>query len=228
MQNQSESYERSVLVTGLELHRNAARFFVQLATALDGAQPAAVEVRGEPIKDFDARNNASLAAVLSSHAAVDAFLNELYLCHEENLYPVMQIERDFASRLDMAWRSGADRFSIRGKIDLALALKGVEPIDWDRGVSQDLLLLGKLRNELVHHKARWIDDSLEGSESIDSIERQLHGRFELAKWSNEGAVPFRWMKCLGAGCAKWAWNTSRVCINEVSRRLGLALIHMRF
>lgn len=228
VKNSSETIERSVLVTGLELHRQAARFFVSLATALDTDKPAAVEVRGEPIKDLDARNNASLAAVLSSHAAVEAFLNELYLCHEENLYPVMQIDQAFALRLDTAWRSGADRFNIRGKVDLAFALRDLEPLNWDEGASQDLLVLGKLRNELVHHKARWIDDSLEGTESVDGIERQLHRKFALANWPSGGTVPFRWMRCLGAGCASWAWDTAREFINDISKRLRLGLVPMRF
>ena len=29
---------------------------------------------------------------------------------------------------------------------------------WEKDAAQDLLLLGRLRNDLIHHKAAWMDD----------------------------------------------------------------------
>jgi hypothetical protein len=229
MNKTPDTDRRSVLVTGLELHRDAARFFVELASALDQPEPAMVYVGDRPIVGLDARQNASLAAVLNSHSAVEALINEIYFCQEKNFFMVFRgIDKDFAAKLDTARRAGVDRLGIRERADLAVLIKGAEPISWDRGFSQDLIHLNQLRNELVHHKARWIDDSREGPDSEDDIERRLHKKFPLAKLDGGGIAPFRWMKCLGAGCARWSWDTARGFINDISMRLQLGVAPLNF
>ena len=214
----------SVLVTGVEVHADAARFFVGMAKALDSPEGPDKLFVARPTWCLDPLQNVSLAAVLNSYSAVEAFLNEIYRCQSENLFIVFQgLDKELARKLDGAWNAGADRFNVRDKTDLALVIADAAPMNWAAGVAQHLLLLGKLRNELVHHKARWIDDSKSGSKSDDKLEKQLMGLFPLAHFPGLGNPPFRWSQCLSAGCAEWAWKTVRDFMNEVAERLKLGL-----
>jgi hypothetical protein len=177
----------------------------------------------------DPLQSAALAAVLNSCSAIEAFLNELHLCESEGLFIVFRgLRKTHAQKLARAWNAGAERLSVKEKVDLALTLADAQPLDWGTAVPQRVTLLLRLRNELVHHKARWIDPSRTDSASEDSLERQLHNQFEHAQFPAYGNPPFRWSRCLGSGCATWAWTTAREFINDLAARIHVGMLPLNF
>jgi hypothetical protein len=218
-----------VMVTGLEVHSNAARFFVELSQQLDQADGYDATFHQRLKFSTDPLQSAALAAVLNSCSAIEALLNELYLCDSEGLFIVFQgLQKAHAEKLGRAWNAGAERLSIKEKVDLALTLTDAKPLNWGTAIPQRVTLLLRLRNELVHHKARWIDQSRTNAASEDSLERQLHNQFEPAQVPAYGNPPFRWSRCLGSGCATWAWTTARTFINDIAARMQLGMVPMHF
>ncbi len=204
----------------------AGRVHADRATELDDVGA----VTGLAVNDpaFEKRSTelqaAALGSVLCSFMAVEAILNELYM--ESDLLPpgtnFKGIPPAIAKALLDSWNSGADRWPIVTKCHVAAATFGVAPLDFGNGIAQQFLHVLRLRHALVHHKPVSVEHGKPVATSDDKLERDLHKVFDHAEiWKGRG-VSFRWAGCMGAGCARWAHETSTAFQAEFFSRLGVA------
>lgn len=163
----------------------------------------------------------SLAVVIIASSAVEAMINELFLEHQLFGKPRMNgLPDDVSKAFSAAFTAEIEWSPPLVKCQIALAIAGKRRMDFGQGVGQEMNLLIKLRNALVHHRPVTVVHGNPASESADIIERQLANRFPRAKIFGNTA-PFRWSGCLGAGCAEWATKTSKGFQEEFFNQLGV-------
>lgn len=89
----------------------------------------------------------------------------------------------------------------------------------DRGKQpwQDVALVVRLRNELVHYKSRW-GDELEKSKLIQSLRDKKHPKPSFI----EGSANFFPHECLSASCASWGVQACIAFMDAFYNNLGFA------
>lgn len=107
------------------------------------------------------------------------------------------------------------------KIQVALTTADLPSFPEDRNPAQDLRVLIRLRNELVHSvpKARRHGGPVAAR---DSLEKRLLGKFRPSTVVPE-SFPFIWYRCLSADCARWAVYTAADVRNELLKTLGVPI-----
>ncbi len=128
--------------------------------------------------------------------------------------------------LDHRWQ----RAGILDRYQMVLEVLGKVRIEIDRRPFQDVALVVKLRNYLVHFPGEWLvepDDetSTFRQEDVPLIERQLKGQFRSTKFAWP-AQPFFPDHCLTAGCARWAAESTLLFAKEFSSRAGVIMKHV--
>jgi hypothetical protein len=203
------------------MYFDAARRFSKRAVDLDNRD--IYDALDKDGKDAYASElvNSALAAVLTANFAVEAVINELYI--ERALFPdgspwFKGLPNDVGKALVDAWENGVERYEVMKKCQVAAELAGKNRIDLGAGSAQKMGLLIDLRNALIHHKPISHEHSKEPHESDDDIERKLNRQFELSCVC--GDYLFRWHRCLGAGCANWAYETATVFQRDFFAHLG--------
>jgi len=116
-----------------------------------------------------------------------------------------QLRDDIAKAFASEWQT-VDMYELKTKCQIATAIAGKPRIDFGCGSSQKMSALIDLRNTLIHHKPITVEQGKPVSESDDWIEKRLHKHFEASRLCFDYA--FRWNKCLGSGCARWAYETA--------------------
>jgi hypothetical protein len=118
------------------------------------------------------------------------------------------------------WKLGIPRtasYSILEKYEIALALAEKEPLDHHAVVYQDVKLLIRLRNALIHFEPT---SSTSTAESSQKLERKFKGKFLLNPLTGR-KTPFFPERCLGHGCAKWAVESSVKFVDHCLSRLEI-------
>lgn len=203
------------------MYVRAAKQFSDQASLLDDPERAVGKTDSEIDALVAELSHTCLAAVMIASAAVEASINELYL--ESSLMlpgdTFQGSDPQISRALLDAWNHGVDHYEVITKCHIATAIAGKQRIDFGSGRAQQLTNLIKLRNTLVHHKPIWVTTEESATESDDQIERRISNCFPHSRLGYQYA--FRWNKCLGAGCAAWAYNTSTEFIREFFARLDL-------
>jgi hypothetical protein len=203
------------------MYVRAAKQFSDQASVLDDPERANGKNDSEIGALVAELSHTSLAAVMIASAAVEASINELYL-ESGLMLPGDRFQGgdpQISRALLDAWNHGVDHYEVITKCHIATAIAGKPRINFGSGRAQQLTNLIKLRNTLVHHKPTWVTTEEGATESDDQIERRISNCFPHSKLGSQ--YDFRWNKCLGAGCAKWAYNTSTEFIREFFFRLDL-------
>lgn len=209
------------------VYAGAARQFAAQAAVLDDVTTyQAADEKRRPVIETELLN-VSLAAVLTSYFAIEAFLNEIFLAGSLGLAGNFDgLGAAVAGRLSAAWDAGASKLNPLEKADMALVIALAEPLNSGEGFAQRFGLLHRLRNDLVHSEPQWTEHGRPATASDDKLERRLHRQFQNAAiWQGRG-VGFRWHGCLGSGCASWAWTTAAGFAQELSSRLGMRIYWM--
>jgi hypothetical protein len=147
-------------------------------------------------------------SLLSSVCYLEAAINELLSGIDEHGDMVLGVACDPLHRQVLArlWSPKIERLSMLEKYDLALDA-GLRPgFDKGAGPYQDVVLVTKLRNALVHYKPEWVYGADGAALPVDQqhkFERTLKRRFEENPLAGE-RFPFWPDLCLSAGCARWA------------------------
>jgi hypothetical protein len=203
------------------MYIEAARRFSERATLLDDpAIFAALDKSGKHIRESELVDSV-LAAVLTANSAVEAVINELFV--ERVLFPgnspwFKGVPDDVGRAFADAWKNGVERYELVTKCQIATAIAGKKRLDFGAGSAQEMELLIGLRNALVHHKPISLEHGKKPHESDDSLERRLNGHFELSRICPTHT--FRWFRCLGAGCARWAYATATAFQRDFFAHLG--------
>ena len=156
-----------------------------------------------PLGDFfeDIRSYVS-GAIMSSVAALEANINELFIAH---VGPLRSALPDFEVQF---WgKGGMEKKSILVKYEKALWILRKKEIFKKFSHYENADYLIELRNALVHFKPLW---DQERERQVNLVEK-LREKFKLSPFCDEGA-DFISMKCMSRGCAAWAVLS---CINIV-------------
>lgn len=187
-------------------HLKAATIFRDRVAALED------EHLKEPLGLFfeEVRSYAS-ACLMSSAASLEALINELFIAHDGQLRSHLQdFEKEF-------WgKHGIESKRILAKYQLALRMLGVTALDERIPPFRDAWAVIELRNALVHYKPTWDPDRQRKVELIEV----LGGRFTLSPFPDAGA-DFVSMKCMSAGCTKWAVAATLSFMHEFYDRANL-------
>ena len=150
------------------------------------------------------------ACILSSTAALEALINELFIAPNRLHHSLTDFETEF-------WGTkGIERKPILKKYQIALD-KLVQP-RLDEGTSPfwEASAVIDLRNALVHFKPMW--DPVR-KRPVD-FETNLKGKFELSPFYNSDA-DFVAARCISASCATWVIKSVFAFINEFDVRTRL-------
>ncbi len=161
----------------------------------------------------------SVASVMASGALLEASINELVASAAHSNLAVGG-DRDDASRRKLCRAAEAlDRMGSLEKYEHVLVLLDLESFDRGRQPFQDVALVRRLRNALVHFAPRW-REALAGEES-QGFELALERKgFRVPPFAGEGN-PFFPTKCLGYDCAAWALRSVLDYVDAFHRRLGV-------
>lgn len=189
-------------------HLGAAKHFAKRA---DEIEVVATQV---PDDSLLSQHRAYITgAVISTVAALEASINELYLeAQDENPHTMKGLDDTAVALLAQFWPD-IERYPILHKYRTALLIVGAKKLDKGGPPYQDTESLIKLRDALVHYKPEW-DDELDVH---GSLERRLSGKFIENRLAPSGSLWFP-HKCLGSGCAQWAVDTAMIFMSEFCRR----------
>lgn len=185
----------------------------------------------------------AMGAVLSSVAFLEAAVNELYADAADDSHPseivrsigegyAMEMPKDVRGLLAGLW--GTERFRMGArtleKYEIALRIAGAAGFDRGTQPYQDVALLIKLRNALIHFEPQ---SHHEGEDEPTRFEEKLSGKFSLNPLAappinplgKDPLQPFLPHKCLGYGCAMWALQSSVAFTEEFFSRMGLEAFH---
>lgn len=177
----------SHLMAAAMLTRSASRLEVELGNR---------DIPYGPLLD-EIRWNVT-AAVIMSVAALEANLNELQ-------DDVGMKEDDLKSMVCK---------SFKGRHDFTLEHLNKPELDWSKAPAQNVTLLIKLRNELVHPRPEWGNQQ----NKHKKLGKNLRDKFELSRFHGNDAPIFP-TRVMSHGCASWAVNSAYEFGEEVSLRL---------
>ena len=166
-------------------------------------------------------------SILSSVFFLEAAINELFAdTVETNSEIVKKLNPATTQLMAAMWKLEVPRianFKILQKYQIALTLAQKPIFEPGAPLYQDVNLLVKLRNDLVHFKPEWIklpssDDF--GPDDIHRYEKMLCGKFSPNPLASQGN-PYYPDKCLGHGCAEWAVNSVVKFTDEFFSKMDL-------
>lgn len=187
-------------------HARSAAYFARKATEVEE------QASGE---STDAIQNAHYAyvtgAIFGSVAFLEATINEIYAESQQGKSGMLR-NLDQPQLVSISAIFEDERFvkmKMVEKYDSLLVSANGSKLDNGRAPAQDVGILVKLRNGLMHYRASWLDMSSEGMKregSIydESLWKQINNRFDFRANASKGQSD-AW---ISAGCAKWAVQSS--------------------
>ena len=171
------------------------------------------------------------AAIFSAVAFLEATINELF--SDAGHVPSKKVPKTKKDRLQlMANIWGLEHFqrhaSTLSKYQVALNLAGKKEFEKGKSPYQDAALVVELRNALTHFKPGWFVADVSSDPvymTEHELEKKLRGKFSTNPFTGR-YNPFFPDKCLSAGCAAWALETSHELVKEFFSRMG-SLIKIR-
>jgi hypothetical protein len=166
-------------------------------------------------------NSYVTSVIFSSVAFLEACVNEFFCDISENNAYSFKVLPKQQKLIQEMWGYGIPRtasYPIIKKYQIVLSLLNKNKFDESRKPTQDVAILIKLRNALVHYEPEWRSWEEKQKES-DIFYKKLKGKFEPSKFfdSNEPYFPNR---CLSSACAKWAIEAAVQFTDEFYLKLG--------
>lgn len=163
--------------------------------------------------------------IFSAVAFLEATINEVFSDADTNIRGVVRdLNPDAVQMLASLWRQGIPRtagYPVIKKYQIALLLSGKQELNSGLTPYQDVDLLIKLRNSLIHYEPDWESTGADGTFlQGKNISKKISGKFALNPLTG-GKNPLFPDKCLGAGCAKWAVKVSIQFADEFFWNMGL-------
>ena len=168
------------------------------------------------------------ASIFAAVSFLEATINELFAdaTEEYSEYPKSLNLNTKALMADM-WKKGiprTSRYRILEKFDIALTLARKPTFDVGKPPAQDVDLIVKLRNRLIHYEPEWMtNETMTSSMSATEkkLDRSLRGKFPTSPLMSKSS-PFFPNRCLSYGCARWAVESSLAYSDEFYKNLGVS------
>lgn len=174
-----------------------------------------------------------LSSIISSATFLEAMINELYsdaydhrnneeLNKESYIAPLkkktIQLMATYWQETDFG-----KQISVLNKFNMATLFADKTPIEKEGQLYENVRLVLRLRNTIVHYKPETI-----GNSQVHDLEKKLKSKFEINLLLPEDAGNSWWpYKALGAGCAEWTAQSAEQYANEFSARLGIVPVYQR-
>jgi hypothetical protein len=209
------------LTSELDLRQKSA-FAIQhlMAAARFARMCGKVELENadKPLGNFYNEEIALVSAtVLLSVASLESNINE-FLSEPQNLFP--QLNPEGCSVLVRLF----EKENIIDKYQKVLVIHGIEPFEPGADPYQNVDVLIKLRNALVHFKPEWHDEQIEHRK----LGERLRWKFALNPFIPEGTGVLFPQRCMSYGCAKWAVESSLAFMKAFSERMGVPFRFEKF
>lgn len=155
-----------------------------------------------------------VSVVMSCASFLEATINELFMDSVENPDGCTKdLSKSTIKMYAKMWKKGIPRtasYPIMEKYQIALALANKKEFDLGTSFAQNVSVLIKLRNALVHFEPESVITKSVNESSLikqQKLEQQLKGKFKSNAYTGNDN-PFFPDKCLSLDCALWALNTS--------------------
>ncbi len=163
-----------------------------------------------------------ISSIFSAVSFLESTINEFFWKSSESPQEMEKsIGKDNVQLLSRLWNlkiPRTARYSILEKYEIALGILGKKPFDKDRSPYQDVALLIKIRNSLIHFEPEWVKD-----EEKQKMEKMLSSRFSDSPLVEKTSLYFP-HRCLGHGCSEWAVNNSIKFSDEFCKNIGITPI----
>ena len=168
-----------------------------------------------------------VSIIMSCVAFLEATINEIFMDSIEIPHGIiLDLEEPAIKLFSQMWKNGIPRtagYPIIEKYQIALTLASKNEFDLGTNLVENILLLTKLRNALIHFEPdSVVTKSLFEPEKVkrQKLESQLKGKFKLNQYTGVNN-PFFPDKCLSLDCALWAINSSLCFTDEFFMRLEI-------
>jgi hypothetical protein len=198
-------------------HIQAAALFARRSSQLEK------EHRGQNVvtsEVFTEHRACVTGAILSAVSFLEAEINEIFADaaddQREHIYQLGNV----IFLLGRLWALGVPRtasYPILDKYQIALTLADRQEFDRGAVPFQDVRLLVRLRNALVHYEPEY---TARDASSSKRLEQNLRGRFPLNPLTGS-RTPFFPELCMSHGCAKWVVESSVKFVDDFCGRMGL-------
>lgn len=199
------------------VHILAAAYFARQAYAIESGCKG-----GDVPAELLFKHQGYVSGCISSAVSfLEATINELFADAVDNPAGTQGLDQKVVASMATLWKIGVNRLTMLEKFDIALVLGSKNRFDRGAYPAQDVVLIIRLRNALVHYEPEWVEPGV----TVQALEMDLKTKkFALNPLTRETEVffPFR---CLSHGCAEWAVTSSRKFINEFCTRMGVTPRH---
>jgi hypothetical protein len=168
-----------------------------------------------------------VSVIMSSVSFLEATINELFMDSAENPNGnIKDLNKSSVKLFAKMWKKGIPRtasYSIIEKYQIALTLANKKEFDLGTSLLQNVTILIKLRNALVHYEPESVvtKSLLEGTAiKQQKLEQQLKGKFKINPYTGVDN-PFFPDKCLSLGCALWALKSTVDFTDSFFLELGI-------
>ncbi len=179
-------------------HIKAAAFFARQSAQLEREHGQ----NDAPGSEIVTQHRAYVTGCIFSVASfLEAQINEIFTDAADDQRDKIHKLGDRIYLFAEMWKLGIPRtpsYSILEKYEIALALAEKEPLDHGGVVYQDVKLVIRLRNALIHYEPV---SSTSTAESSQRLEQKFQSKFLLNPLTSR-KTPFFPERCLGHGCAK--------------------------
>ena len=186
------------------------------------------EIDLEPSDDELIKHRSLVVSIIMSCVSfLEASINELFMDASENPQGITQdLNKTTLKLFAQMWRRGVPRtanYNIIEKYQIALTLAKKREFDLGILLLQNITVLIKLRNALVHFEPESVvTKSLVETTKVkrQKLEAQLKGKFMENSYTGKDN-PFFPDKCLSSGCASWAINSCVDFTDEFFIKMGI-------
>ena len=166
-------------------------------------------------------------SIISSVSFLEATINELFCDSVDSTNNISALGNVKIKLLADNWKSGVPRtssYSVTDKYQRTLEIFDMQLFDKGKSPYQEVIILTKLRNALIHYEPEWYSCQINQcsiNEELNKLARQLLGKFDVSEIYKNTGNSFFPDKCLGHGCAEWAINSSIKFADEFFGKIGM-------
>jgi len=197
--------------TSLSLqHIKSAALFSRLSAAVEKKYDVKKQIKG-----LSLQNKAYvMGTIISAFSFLDSTINELFWATIKNRKKVEALGMETVKILSSMWKQGVHRAKTLEKYQIALVLAKRKVFDKGATPYQNVDLVRRLRNALIHFEPEWV------GEEPQKLEENLRGKFNLSPFSGSGSLYFP-HRCLSHGCAEWVVNSCLEFSDEFHNRMAI-------
>ena len=164
------------------------------------------------------------SVVIRTVAFLEATVNEFFSDVSDNFFDPKLVDQDLHILVKKLWESGIPRtaaYPIVDKYQIGLALCKKEAFDKGTSPYQDIEMLVRFRNYLIHYEPEWqiMPESGNRSEHLSKLEKHLNWKFDLNPIYPKNSVPFP-LSHYSYSAAKWSISNSILFVDNFFSKLN--------